>query len=291
MKKRPKILITNDDGIHAPGIRHLWNALKDAADLVVCAPSTEQSAVALSISIRKPLQIQKIDWHAPIAHHHDKEEHINAATWAISGTPADCIKLGLNVIFENETPDLIVSGINRGTNAGRNVLYSGTVAGAIESVMHDIPAIAFSACDFTNPNYGDFEQYVPQIVEHVLKNPLPKGTLLNVNFPGKEHSVINGFRLTRQGKQFWVESLDKRTHPAEGSDYYWLGAKIAEFDEHHESDIYWLEKGYITAVPVHVSELTDHHYLSTHKESFEQLNLEADAKRLNELKNGLKIKL
>lgn len=289
MKKRPKILITNDDGIHAPGIRHLWNALKDIADLVVCAPSHEQSAVGLSISIRKPLHIQKIDWHAPVSIHHNSEEQINAATWAISGTPADCIKLGLSVIFNNEAPDLVVSGINRGTNAGRNVLYSGTVAGAIESVMHNIPAIAFSACDFLSPNFGDFEQHVPQIVEHVLKNPLPKGTLLNVNFPAKEHGSIKGFRLTRQGKQFWVESPDKRTHPAEGSDYYWLGAKIATFDEHDESDISWLEKGYITAVPVHVSELTDYSYLDQHKEAFNLLDKLKDTKILNSLKRCIKI--
>lgn len=126
MKKKPKILITNDDGIHAPGIRHLWTALKDIADLVVCAPAMEQSAVGLSITIRHPLHIQKIKWHA--------SESANAITWAVNGTPADCVKLGLSVIYD-EQPDLIVSGINRGTNAGRNVLYSGTVAGAIESVM------------------------------------------------------------------------------------------------------------------------------------------------------------
>ena len=271
MKKRPKILITNDDGIHAPGIRHLWNSLKDFADLVVCAPAHEQSAVGLSITIRNPLQMLPINWQNQISTHHDHAHHMGADTWSISGTPADCIKLGLNVIFDQEAPDLIVSGINRGSNAGRNVLYSGTVAGAIEGVMHNIPGIAFSCHDHHEPNYIDFENHIPLIVKHVLENPMPTGTLLNVNFPPKSHSKIQGFRMTRQGKELWVENPDKRNHPAEGSEYYWLGAKVATFDEHEESDISWLQKGYITAVPVHVGELTDHAHLNDHKESFANL--------------------
>lgn len=271
MEKRPKILITNDDGIHAPGIRHLWNALKDFADLVVCAPLAEQSAVGLSITIRHPLHIQKINWHAPVSLYHNTNEHVDAVTWAVNGTPADCVKLGLSVIFD-EAPDLVVSGINRGTNAGRNVLYSGTVAGAIESVMQGIPAIAFSCRDFMEPNYELYEKEIPLIVKHALENPLPQGTLLNVNFPDKSFTEVKGFRMTRQGKELWMENPDKRTHPAEGSEYYWLGAKIAQFEEHEESDITWLKKGYITAVPVHVSELTDHGHLEAHRVSFANLN-------------------
>lgn len=270
MNKRPKILITNDDGIHAPGIRHLWNALKDFADLIVCAPAHEQSAVGLSITIRHPLHIQKVKWYTPVSTYHNSQEQIDAITWAVNGTPADCVKLALNVIFD-EAPDLIVSGINRGSNAGKNVLYSGTVAGAIESVMHDIPSIAFSCHDFFEPNFQMYEQHIPSIVQHVLENPLPSGTLLNVNFPDKTHTEIQGFRMTNQGKEFWVENPDKRTHPAEGSDYYWLGAKIATFDEHEDSDISWLKKGYIAAVPVHVTNLTDKAHLNEHKASFASL--------------------
>lgn len=267
MTKRPKILITNDDGIHAPGIRHLWNALKGVADLIVCAPSNEQSAVGLSITIRNPLHLQKIHWYAPVSDHHDVKEQMHATTWAVNGTPADCVKLAFNVVFDT-LPDLVVSGINRGTNAGRNVLYSGTVAGAIESVLQNIPAIAFSCLDFADPEYQTCEKYIPSIVQHVLENPLPSGTLLNVNFPAKSHSAIKGFRMTRQGKEYWIEDPDKRTHPAEGNEYYWLGAKLAEFEEHEESDITWLTRGYVTAVPVHVSELTDHSHLSKYKDSF-----------------------
>lgn len=255
--KKPKILITNDDGINAPGIRHLWTALNSIADVTVVAPANEQSAVGLSITIRSPLHIHKADW--------------GENTWSVNGTPADCVKLALSVVLD-EKPDLVVSGINRGTNAGRNVLYSGTVAGAIEGVMHDIPALAFSCYNYFNPNFTEIEKFIPLIVKHSLETPLPQGTLLNVNFPDQEqHSMVKGFRMTRQGKEFWVENPDKRTHPAEGKEYYWLGIRLAEFEEHEDSDIAWLKKGYASAVPVHVGDMTDHKHLNEAKESFSKL--------------------
>jgi len=133
-------------------------------------------------------------------------------------------------------------------------------------------AIGFSWRDLLEPDYQRFEQYIPLIVQYALDNPLPKGTLLNVNFPDKSHKTFKGFCLARQGKEFWVENPDKRTHPAEGSDYYWLGAKIASYDEHEDSVISWLNKGYITVVPVQVSELTDQTYLKEHKANFANLN-------------------
>lgn len=252
--RKPKILITNDDGINAPGIRHLWSALSPMADVTVVAPAHEQSAAGLSITTRNPLHIQAVGWGNDV--------------WSVNGTPADCVKLALSVVLD-EKPDLVVSGINKGSNAGRNVLYSGTVAGAIEGVMHDIPAIAFSCYNYFNPSYTDAQNFVPLIVQHSLSHPMPSGTLLNVNFPDHEkYGKIKGFRMTRQGKEFWAENPDKRTHPAEGKAYYWLGLKIAEFDEHEDSDIAWLKKGYATAVPVHVGDMTDHAHLSKAKESF-----------------------
>lgn len=258
--KRPSILVTNDDGIHAPGIKHLWQALSTFADVTVVAPATEQSAVSLSITIRNPLHIEKTEWPS------------NISVWSVSGTPADCVKLGLNVILK-ETPDLVLSGINRGTNAGRNVLYSGTVGGVIEGVMHNIPGVAFSCFDFHDPDYHRAEQYIPSIVQHVLKHPLPNGTFLNVNFPPKHLNGIKGFKLTRQGKEYWSENPDKREHPTQSSSYYWLGAKLAKFEEDADSDIPLLQQGYLTAVPVHVGELTDHQHLNAHRTYFEQLFL------------------
>lgn len=254
---KPHILITNDDGINAPGIRHLWNALKDHARLTIVAPAQEQSAVGVSITIRQPLRIEKREWDA------------NTAAYAVTGTPADCIKMALIRLLETK-PDLIVSGINRGSNAGRNILYSGTVGGTIEGVMNGVPGIAFSCYDFFDTDYTITEKHIPKIVADVLAHPLPTGTLLNVNFPEKKHE-LKGFKMARQGMQFWTADPDERTHPAEKHSYYWLGSKLAEFDEHEESDIAWLARGYMTAVPVHVGELTDHAHLAHRKSRFESL--------------------
>lgn len=256
--KKPKILITNDDGINAPGIKALWNALKEVAHVTVIAPSKEQSATSLSITLRDPLQIQKTHW--------ENASHI----YCVTGTPADCVKLGLGIILK-EKPDFVVSGINRGTNAGRNTLYSGTVAGAIEGVLHDIPSIAFSCHDYHEPDYEYAANFVPKVIQHALEHPLPLGTLLNVNFPSKEFGEIKGFKMTRQGKQFWGEDPLERFHPVENHSYYWLGAKLLQFDEIDDCDITWLSKGYATAVPVQVGELTDHNHLAARKNSFEIL--------------------
>lgn len=257
-KPRPHLLLTNDDGVHAPGIRHLWEALHDIADLTVVAPHTEQSARGMSITLYSPLKVEKVDWY----------NHANV--WSVNGTPADCVKMGLNVVL-NETPDLIVSGINRGNNAGRNALYSGTVAAAIEGVLHHIPSVALSCHDYWDTDYSLTREHVRKIIAHVFDHPLPTGTLLNVNFPSKELEEIKGYRLARQGKEFWVEDPIERAHPAEKHSYYWLGAKLAQFDEHEESDVSLLKQGYITAVPLHVDELTNHAHLEESRAAFERL--------------------
>jgi len=256
--KKPNILITNDDGIHAPGIRHLWKALKDKANVTVVAPAAEQSAVGLSITIRHPLQIHKMEW--------GEAENI----WCVTGTPADCVKMALSVILK-EKPDMVVSGINRGTNAGRNVLYSGTVGGVIEAVMHEIPGIAFSCREYRAPKYEAVEHLISPVVDHLIEHRLPSGTFLNVNFPENCKGGIRGFKFARQGKEFWGENPDERYHPAEGHAYYWMGAKLLRFDEHEESDIAWLMKGYATAVPVHVGELTDMEQYQKRKAAFEKI--------------------
>ena len=256
MKQKPYILITNDDGIHALGIKHLWKSLQSAYDLVIIAPQYEQSSVSLSITIRHPLHIQSLAWSD------------DTPAWSISGTPADCIKLALNVLLKRR-PDLVVSGINRGSNAGRSVLYSGTVGGAIEAVLQDIPGIAFSHSDYDLPDYASTEKYVPRIVEYVRQHPLPPGTLLNVNFPCSNLGSAKGIKLARQGKGHWAEKPDQRSHPSEGHPYYWLGACFKEFEEDPEGDVHLLNQGYITAVPVHVAELTDHSHLQAQRTLFE----------------------
>lgn len=257
-KIRPHILITNDDGIQAPGIRHLFNALSEFADTTIVAPATQQSASGVSITLRNPLQIsQAFFW----------PDHTNA--WHVDGTPADCVKMALNVVLK-KPPTLIVSGINQGSNAGRNIFYSGTIGGVIEGVLHDIPGVAFSCIDFENPPFSRTEPYVTKIVKYLIAHPLPKGSFFNVNFPSKSHTEIKGAKLVRQGKEFWAENPDKRSHPY-GHSYYWLGMRLAEFEEHEESEITWLRKGYMTCVPVAIEELTDHYQLKTRKEHFEGL--------------------
>lgn len=258
MKKRLNILITNDDGIHAAGIKSLWRALKDIAEITVVAPAVEQSGTGAGITFRSPLKIDKNMWDS------------HTTVWSVNGTPADCVKLGLNVILKSK-PDLIVSGINRGSNAGRNVFYSGTVGGAIEGALQGIPSIAFSCIDYLNTDYELAEKYVPAIVTGTMERLLPQGTLLNVNFPEKNGAQIKGIKLTRQGKEFWSDNPIEREHPGEGHMYYWHGVKQAIFQEEEDCDITWLQRGYIAAVPIHVDQLADHGYLSANQTHFESL--------------------
>lgn len=251
---KPHILITNDDGIHAPGIRHLWEAIYTVADVTIIAPNTEKSGTGLAITLHEPIWTEKVEWPE------------NTTAWSVHGTPADCVKLGVTVLL-NRRPDLIISGINRGSNAGRNLLYSGTVGGVIEAAMQDIPGIAVSCCEYLNPDYAMAGRYIPKLINHILQHPLPKGTFLNVNFPHTPD--IKGIKLARQGKEFWKENPTKPEHPSERSDSYWLGAKTVSYEEHVNSDISWLNQGYAAAVPVHAWEMTDHDHLRNHQVLFD----------------------
>ncbi|MFS8563436.1 MAG: 5'/3'-nucleotidase SurE [Rhabdochlamydiaceae bacterium] len=253
--KRPKILITNDDGIFSMGLKCLWQALVEYADLFIIAPGSDQSGSGLGFTLRVPLQIDKVKWEQ------------NTPAWKVNGTPVDCVKLGLSVILK-EKPDLVVSGINHASNAGRTVLYSGTVGGAIEGVLRNIPSIAFSFEDIDAPDYSQAQKYIHPIVQHVLEHPLPKGTLLNVNFPYTS-TDFKGIKLARQGRSYWIDTPHERIHP-EGTPYFWLGGKWDEQEEHPESDVALLKEGYITVVPIHVDELTDHEHLEERKASFEK---------------------
>ena len=255
---KPKILLINDDGIEAVGLRSLYEALLPFAELSIVAPSEEQSGVGLSVTLRSPLRIDAVKWEK------------KTPAWKVNGTPADCVRLALNLIF-SEPPDLIVSGINKGSNAGRNVLYSGTVGGVIEGVHRGVPGLAVSCEEYFHPDYEATKPYIRSIVKCLLKTPLAKGSLLNVNFPAA--GPIQGLKLTRQGKRYVREKLDRRLHP-EGNPYYWMGFSLSEHPEENESDISWLKKGFATAVPIHVDEMTDHSFLKAHKSFFEALSLE-----------------
>lgn len=248
---RPYLLITNDDGINASGIRHLWQAVHKYADVAIIAPHAEKSGSGLSITWTKPLHIRPVLWEN------------ETPAWSLNGTPADCVKMALSVLLEKK-PDMIISGINRGSNSGRTVLYSGTVGGVIEGVLKGIPGIAFSFSDFDEPPLTSTEKFIYPIIQHFLKNPLPLGTLLNVNFPYKAKENILGVRMATQGKSYWKEAPDRRVHP-EGAPYYWLGGEWGSVDEDPTSDVTLLDQGYIAITPIHVGELTCKNTFEKHK--------------------------
>ncbi len=257
---RPNILITNDDGIHAPGIKHIWEALSDIADITIVAPLSEKSGSGLGTTITKPLQFRPVDW--------EKE----TPAWSVNGTPGDCVKMALSVILKKQ-PDLIVSGVNRGSNAGRTIHYSGTVGAVIEGALRKIPGIAFSFQDFTVPALGTMSTHIRSLVQHFLKHPIPTHSFLNVTFPSKCEEKIKGFRMARQGKGYWIESPEERLHP-EGVPYYWLGGRWSHHEEDPESDVALLKEGYLTAVPIHVREWTDHELLDLHRDPIQKLHIE-----------------
>ena len=246
MSKIPLILITNDDGITAPGVRALIDVMKTIGDVVVVAPDSPQSGMGHAITINSTLHIDKIS-----------SDDDTIEEYSCSGTPADCVKLGVRQILKRQ-PDLCVSGINHGSNSSINVIYSGTMSAAIEAGIEGIPAIGFSLCDYNwNANFEPCKSYIKTITENVLKHGLDQGTILNVNFPKLEKKDIKGIKICRQAKANWEEEFDKRQTPY-GKDYYWLTGKFVNLDNGEDTDEWALAHGYVSVVPVQF-DLTAHH--------------------------------
>lgn len=246
MSKRPLILVTNDDGITAPGVRTLIRVMRTLGDVVVVAPDSPQSGMGHAITINSTLYVEKV-----VIDDGEQEEY------SCSGTPADCVKLAVNEILDRR-PDLCVSGINHGSNSSINVIYSGTMSAALEAGIEGIPAIGFSLLDY-NWN-ADFEHCVPfveTIAKNVLEHGLQDGVVLNVNLPKLEKSQIKGIKVCRQARANWKEEFDKRTNPM-GRDYYWLSGKFVNLDHGEDTDEWALENGYVSLVPVQF-DLTAHH--------------------------------
>lgn len=244
--KKPLILVTNDDGITAPGIRHLIKLMKEIGDVVVVAPDSPQSGMGHAITVDNPLYCNQIKMRKNEAH---KE-------FSCSGTPADCVKLANRRVLPRK-PDLCVSGINHGSNSAINVIYSGTMSAAVEAGTSGIPAIGFSLLDFSME--ADFEptsEFVKKIVRDVLKNGLPKGVVLNVNFPKLPADAIKGIRVCRQAKAHWAEEFDHRTNPR-GREYYWPIGEFINDDPGEDTDEWALEHGYVSLVPIQF-DLTAH---------------------------------
>lgn len=246
MNKRPLILVTNDDGITAPGIRTLISVMNEIGDVVVIAPNSPQSGMGHAITINETLFCDLVN----IDDGPQKE-------YQSSGTPADCVKLAVSEILDRR-PDLCVSGINHGSNSSINVIYSGTMSAAVEAGVEGIPAIGFSLLDYSwNANFEPLKEYIKKIALNVLENGLPDGVVLNVNFPKSES--FNGLKICRQARANWVEEFDKRTNP-QGKAYYWLTGKFVNRDKGEDTDEWALANNYVSVVPVQF-DLTAHHFL------------------------------
>lgn len=250
MSKKPLILITNDDGITAPGIRTLIEVMKGLGDVVVVAPDSPQSAMGHAITVNSTLFVEKI-----------KVDEGKQMEYSCSGTPADCVKLAVNQILERK-PDLCVSGINHGSNSSINVIYSGTMSAAIEAGIEGIPAIGFSLLDYSwNANFEATKKFVKTIAENVLNEGLPKDVVLNVNIPNLSNQELKGIKICRQARAYWEEEFDKRKNP-QGRDYYWLTGKFVNLDHGEDTDEWALKNGYVSVVPVQF-DLTAHHSIQT----------------------------
>ena len=243
---RPLILVTNDDGINAPGIRTLISIMKDIGDIVVVAPDSPQSGMGHAITINSTLHSSKIT---------PKDSEI--IEYSCSGTPADCVKLAINELMPRK-PDLCVSGINHGSNSSINVIYSGTMSAAIEAGIEGVPAIGFSLLDYSwNADFNQSKDFIRRIAINALNNKIPKGVVLNVNIPSIKKSDIKGVKICRQAMAYWVEEFDKRKNPL-GQEYYWLTGKFVNKDQGEDTDEWALNNNYISIVPVEF-DLTAHH--------------------------------
>ena len=248
MTNKPLILVTNDDGITAPGIRTLIKVMNTIGEVIVVAPDRPQSGMGHAITIDSTLHCNK-----------EKIDSGLQTEYSTSGTPADCVKLAVHEIIGRK-PDICVSGINHGSNSSINVIYSGTMSAAIEAGIEGIPAIGFSLLDYNwNANFKPLENFIKTITTNVLQNGLPEGIVLNVNFPKLEKKDFMGIKICRQAKANWIEEFDKRQNP-HGKDYYWLTGKFANLDKGEDTDEWALNNGYVSIVPVQF-DLTAHHHI------------------------------
>ncbi len=246
--QKPLILVTNDDGITAPGLRALVRYMKEIGEVVVVAPDSPQSGMGHAITLDNTLYSKRVSF--------DGEAGAQAE-YSCSGTPADCVKLALQELLDRK-PDICVSGINHGSNSSINVIYSGTMSAAIEAGIEGIPAIGFSLCDYSW--HADFEpakKFVQRIVSEALENHIPKGVVLNVNIPRLAAKDIKGIKICRQARANWKEKFDKRTNPM-GKDYYWLTGEFELLDKGQDTDEWALANSYISVVPT-TFDLTAHH--------------------------------
>ncbi len=243
---KPTILVVNDDGITAPGIKVLIEVMQQIGHVIVVAPDGPQSGTGHAITIGKPLRLDRVELYEGVE------------MYKCSGTPVDCVKLAVNQVFKGKKPDLCVSGINHGLNSSINVLYSGTMSAAVEGAIENIPSIGFSLDDFEmDADFNPCRGIVDTIARQVLKHGLVEGSLLNVNFP--KGNGIKGIKICRQANAKWTEEFDERKDPHRRS-YYWLTGIFQNFDHGEDTDVWALEHGFASVVPVQF-DMTAHHVI------------------------------
>lgn len=235
--QKPLILVTNDDGFYAPGIQALIEVAKSFGNVLKIAPDKPQSGMGHAITINSTLRIQKM------------EESLQYSAYQCTGTPVDCVKIALDVILDRK-PDLIISGINHGSNASINVIYSGTMSAALEGYIEGVPSVGFSLLNHgVDADFTAAKVYAEMVIKEALTKT-DKNFCLNVNIPDLNLDMIKGIKKCRQAHAKWQEEFDKRQDPS-GQDYYWLTGHFVPFEEHHEeTDLWALDNGYVSIVPV-----------------------------------------
>ena len=247
MKKKPLILITNDDGIKAPGLRKLIDLMRPLGKVAVIASELVMSGMAHAVTIQTPLMPRLI------------KEEAGYKEYITNGTPTDNIKLGKHRLL-NRTPDLVVSGINHGSNASINVIYSGTMAAVLEASIDGIPSIGFSLLDYMpDADFSHVDDWVVKITKQVLNEGLPEGVCLNVNIPRISENPVKGIKVCKQAKARWVEEFEERKDPY-GRTYYWLGGRFVNGDTRSETDEKALADNYVSVVPLQ-HDFTAHEYV------------------------------
>jgi 5'-nucleotidase len=247
----PRILVTNDDGINAPGLRVLERIARQLSkDVWVVAPETNQSGASHSLTMHRPLRIRKV----------------SRRRFAVDGTPTDCVLLALQAVIEDGTVDLVLSGVNHGSNLGEDVTYSGTIAAAMEATLLNVPAFALSqCCQNGHPaKWATAEQFAPEIVSRLFAEPWPKDLLINVNFPDCLAGSVRGVRVTAQGKRKLGDELLERIDPR-GQPYVWIGVVRSDEAYRDGTDLRAVEDGYISVTPIHMD--------MTHQASFDRIRL------------------
>lgn len=246
---KPLILVSNDDGITSKGIRVLVSVMKKLGEVVVVAPDSPQSGMGHAITIGETLRL------------YEEDIFPDVKAYKSSGTPADCVKLAKHYVLKDRTPDLVVSGVNHGSNTSISVLYSGTMSAAIEGALEGYPSIGFSLCDYSSKaDFSHAEIWIEKIARQVLENGMPKGVALNVNFPPKQKEDIKGIKVCRQADAKWQEEFAVRFDPT-GRKYFWMAGNFVNFDKGEDNDEWAIANNFVSIVPCQY-DLTAHHAIT-----------------------------